>query len=135
MKVILKRVNEPMQVVDAKHTGLYNIRSQFFDPDVQFDRVIMSQNFCMYADEAGIGKDLPINFYIPTNSPYWPVQAIHGDVVFIRLHPTDMFGDPDVDDVTPEDLDLIDRLLDPAEQKYLQEKMTDNPEQPGLFVT
>lgn len=123
MKVLRKCVGKPLEVVETKEKWFMSCAKSFFDEDVFTERVyIQGYQFILVVDEGGLRKQLPVNFLMKFNNPYYPVQAIVGDVVFIRNKPVDYDGEIDdweVVDVTEQDIEVIKGLLHPANQDLL----------------
>ena len=99
----------------------------FFDKDVTTERVYLQRyEFILVVDEEGLLKQLPVNFLMDFYNPAYPVQAIVGDVVFIRNKPIEYEGEIDdweVTDVTDEDINRIRNLLRPERQTLLYENL------------
>lgn len=125
MKVLRKRVNQPLEVVETNEKWFVPCSKSFFDKDVFTERIyLQGYEFIMVVDEDGIMKELPLNFFLSFNNPHFPYQCIVGDVVFIRNKPVDYEGeifDWEVTDVTQEDIDLVTHFLRPSIQAFLRQ--------------
>ncbi len=64
----------------------------------------------MYVDEDGLAKELPLNFKIKTNNPFYPIQNIVGTVCFARGRIVD--GEIEYTDLTEEDKIVIMNLIE-----------------------
>lgn len=64
----------------------------------------------MYCDEDGLAKELPLNFRIATNNPFFPIQNIVGTVCFARGRIVD--DDIEYIDLTQEDKVIIMNLIE-----------------------
>jgi hypothetical protein len=125
-KFIIKKPDAPFEVIETDNTysgecgklidGTENITVQ---------RVYMNDNmtFTMLVDEDGLPKELPLNFFLTVNNPYFPVQAIVGTVVFVRTKYVNPYEeeiwDFEVESITDEDIEQVEKLLDPAYQRGL----------------
>lgn len=47
----------------------------------------------MLVDEDGLAKDLPLNFLMPMDNAYFPIQKIVGTAVFVRTKPADVWNE------------------------------------------
>lgn len=74
-------------------------------------------------DENAVLRKQPVNFFIEVPNPFAPVQAIVGDVVFVRTKPCDPaveeIWDYEVEDLLDTDIQLINYLLDDGKQVSL----------------
>lgn len=120
MKVLQKRVGEPLKVVETAERYFMPCAKSFFEDGVWTERVyIQGYEFIMVVDEEGLRKRLPVNFFMGFKNPLFPVQIIVGDVVFIRNKKIDYEGEIDdweVADITEDDIAAINNLLDSKRQ-------------------
>lgn len=124
MKVLRKCVGKPLEVVETDKKYFLECAKTFFDRGVTTERVYLEgEQFIMVTDEDGLMKGLPTNFYMPVENPFWPVQRIVGDVVFIRNKPVapsaGELWDWEVADVTAQDISILEKLFSPAGQMPL----------------
>ena len=127
MKVIRKCVGKALEIVETAEGRFMKCSKSFFDKDVTTERVyLQGYEFILVVDEEGLLKQLPVNFLMDFYNPVYPVQAIVGDVVFIRNKPIEYEGEIDdweVTDVTDEDINRIRNLLRPERQTLLYENL------------
>lgn len=131
MKVLLKKVGCPLEVIDTAKKYFGDCVRSFLGEGITVERVYMGEafgganrfEFIMGVDEDGLPKQLPLNFFMPFNNPHYPVQTIVGDVVFVRCKPCDPYEeeiwDYEVTDVTQNDKKEIEKFLDPVVQRKL----------------
>lgn len=125
MKVIRKCVGKPLEIVETNERWFMKCAKSFFNKDVFTERVYMQgYEFILVVDEDGLRKQLPVNFLMGFDNSDYPVQAIVGDVVFIRNKPVDYEGeieDWEVTDVTEADIERVRGLFHPVRQIMLLE--------------
>lgn len=117
MKVIKKSVGKPMEIVETNEKYLMDCGRSFLGHDITIERVYLEgYEFIMLVDEDGLMKQLPLNFFMEfTGNPHFPIQAIVGDVYFVRnkkLPPNaGEIWDWEVDNVTDKDVAFVERVL------------------------
>lgn len=117
MKVIKKSVGKPMEIVETNEKYLMDCGRSFLGHDITIERVYLEgYEFIMLVDEDGLYKELPLNFLMEfPGNPHFPVQAIVGDVYFVRnkkLPPNaGEIWDWEVTDVTKDDIALVEQYL------------------------
>lgn len=114
MKVILKKVNEDIQIVETDKQYVNEACKEVLGEDCRYERVGIDRNLNMYCFEDFIDRGLDMNFAMMTSNPYLPLQFIAGDVVFIRIKPVNIFEeiwDYEVDDITEDDIELIKEVI------------------------
>ena len=128
MKMILKRVREPPQIIETdKKYRTEAVREFLPDADIQ-ERVYLESGmtFTMIVDEDGLNKELPLNFLMEMASAAYPVQLIVGDVVFVRTKYANPYNeelwDYEVEDVTAADVEKVKGYLDSSLQGELIRK-------------
>ena len=122
MKIIKKSVGEPLKIVDTDKQYLMDCAREHFEKGVTLERVYLDGfQFILVVDEDGLCKQLPLNFFMDCAGSAFPVQAIVGDVLFVRTKPCNPYEeelwDFEVTDVTDEDIERIQKSLD-AEFQY-----------------
>ena len=127
MKVLLKRVGQPLEVVESTEKYMMDCAKSFFAEDVYTGRVWLDgYEFVMIGDGDGPYKDLPPNFFIAYDRPVAPIEIVLGDVVFIRNKPANPWAeelwDFEVTDVTDQDIELVSKLMQPSTQEELRER-------------
>lgn len=125
MKMILKKVGEPPQIVETdKKYRAEAVREFLPDADTQ-DRVYLEagMTFTMIVDEDGLNKELPLNFLMEMASTAYPVQLIVGDAVFVRTKYANAYNeelwDYEVEDVTAADVEKVKGYIDNGLQEEL----------------
>lgn len=124
MKVLLKKVGYPLEVVETDKKYFGECVKSFIGKDITVERVYLDGfEFIMGVDEDGLPKELPLNFLMGFNDTHFPVQLIVGDVVFVRNKPCNPYEeeiwDFEVMDVTDSDKEKVEKILDPVEQSRL----------------
>jgi len=128
MKMILKRVGKPFEIVETEKQYRTEAVREFL-PDAETQQRVYLENgmtFTMIVDEDGLCKDLPINFLMEMASTVYPVQLITGDVVFVRTKYANPYDeelwDYEVEDVTAADIEKVKGFLDNGLQETLIKK-------------
>ena len=84
MKVIVKEPGRMAKVVDVDARYRCDV-SGLIEKGITREYVHIKPNeLDMMVDEDGLMKQLPLNFFLECSSPFFPVQAIVGTVVFCR---------------------------------------------------
>lgn len=123
MKIIVKEVGKPMQIVDA--SCVYrNEPGKLYVSNGSIDYVdIVPHELSMLVDGEGHLTGLPTNFYLAFKNQYFPVQKIVGTVVFARYQWENPWGkeiwDYQLQDITDADIAIVKNILDDAAQKRL----------------
>lgn len=123
MRVIVKKPNEPAEFVDVefKYRGEC---AELISEGIITEFVGITDGFVMMVDEDGLGKQLPLNFFISTNNPFCPVQVIVGTVVFCRFQWEDAWQkelwDYELRDATEEDMAAVEQMLGERLQEELK---------------
>lgn len=121
-KIIVKKPGENLKIIDF-NCKFRNECGMFIGEDITKQYVSLSRDLIMIIDEDGLSKQLPLNFFLEFNNPYYPIQAIVGTVVFVKIkyvNPCEKeIWDFEVDDVSIDDIAFINKLLDAEHQKYL----------------
>ena len=124
MKVLVKKPGEPLQVVDTNEKYFGDCAKSIIGKDSYIERVyIEGMQFIMGVDENGMYKNLPINFFIPFDNAFYPIQKIYGTAVFVRNKYCDPFTeeiyDYEVIDIKEDDKKWLENILKPVNQLYL----------------
>ncbi len=119
MKILKKCVGKELEVVDTNEKYLMDCgRKELFGRETTLERVYLDGfEFILVVDEDGLSKQLPLNFFMDftnSGSPF-PVQAIVGDVLFVRNKPCNPYEeemwDFEVTDVTDKDIERVQKML------------------------
>lgn len=122
-KVIVKLPNKSVEVREVEAEYRCDCKNLVLDDASMIQYVEMpltagDSRFCFLCDEEGLIKDLPFNFYMPSQSPFggMTVEKIVGGAVFIRYRWEDPFfkelWDFQLEDVTAADVEAIKRIVD-----------------------
>lgn len=135
MKVMVKKVGCPLEVVETNEQYFGNCVKSFLGENITVERVYMGGEkpfeFIMGVDEDGLPKKLPFNFFMDINNLYSPIQPIVGTAVFVRCKPCNPYEediwDYEVDDMTDRDKGIVEHLLSYENQYrlYLDYKEND----------
>lgn len=138
MKIAIKEVGKKLQVIETNIKYRYECCKQFTgksDP-VEFIKLNKDGTFSLGVNENGLPLELPVNFLIGTNNPYYPIQKIVGTVVFVRCKYVDVLKkeiwDYEVEDLTEEDINYIEEMLNEKYQKELEKRFEDYGK--GCFI-
>lgn len=127
MKVMVKKVGYPLEVVETNEKYFGDCVRSFLGENITVERVYMGGEnpfeFIMGVDEDGLPKQLPLNFLMEMNNPHYPVQLIVGTVVFVRCKPCNPYEeeiwDYEVADITDSDKERVEKWLDREYQSRL----------------
>ena len=127
MKVMVKKVGCPLEVVETNEKYFGDCVRSFLGESITVERVYMGGEnpfeFIMGVDEDGLPKQLPLNFLMEMNNPHYPVQLIVGSVVFVRCKPCNPYEeeiwDYEVADITDSDKEKVEKWLDREYQSRL----------------
>ena len=131
MKIAVKEVGKELQIIETNEKYRGNCVKQFTGKDDPTEFVKLSEDgtFCLGVNENGLPLDLPVNFLLATNNPYYPIQKMVGTVVFVRCKYANPFieeiWDYEVEDLREEDITHIEKMLNEEYQKHLSEKISD----------
>ena len=141
MKIGIKEVGKPVQFIEVNDKYRFDCASRLINDKYhikpQFVYLTPECELCLAVDEDGLLRDLPINFLMPINNPFWPIQKMVGTVVFIHTKPVTEPGeiwDYEVGELTEEDCEIINGLLDEKLQKKLNEQFEDYGRHNMVFV-
>lgn len=127
MKVIVKRAGEPAEIVEVDCKYRNEVARLISDDKITNEYVHIKVNeLAMVVDEDGIAKQLPLNFFLETTNPYYPVQAIVGTVVFCRYqweNPWEKeLWDYELRDITEDDVATVNKLFSVDRQMRLRKE-------------
>lgn len=129
MKIVVKEVNKNHVVTHTDKVYRSECVKQFIGTDKIAEFVpITNDGLFIGVDEEGLVYDLPVNFLIETNSPYFPIEKMVGTVVFVRIKPIESSGeiyDYEVGDLTKKDIAIIDMILSDGYQAFLKKNFVD----------
>ena len=131
MKIAIKKVGETLEIIETKEIYRTNaVRPYVMKDDFkscEFVTLNSERTLFLGVNEDGLRIDLPTNFLIETTNPYFPIQKMVGDVVFVKTKPLEGYDpyDWEVIDLTSDDIKCISRLLDEDLQNELENKFED----------
>lgn len=125
MKLAIKKVGSILQFIETasryRSDAISGIVGKHFDQRAVW--LDAEHSLAFVCDDNGPMKQEPLNFFIEVPNPFSPVQAIAGDVVFVRTKPcdptTEEIWDYEVEDLLDTDIQLINYLLDDGKQVSL----------------
>jgi hypothetical protein len=125
MKIADKKAGNSLEVIDVPlQYRMAAVAHVLGKAAAQFPVWLDSERTLAFVcDENAALRKQPVNFFIEAPNPFAPVQAIAGDVVFIRTKPcdpaTEEIWDYEVEDLLDTDIQLINYLLDDGKQVSL----------------
>ena len=123
-KVGIKEPGKPIRYVEVDKEYRHQVVEEYIKGWREYVHIGECPNLSFAVDEDGLSKDLETNFYINTNNPKFPIQKIVGVAVFVKTKPIRLgeeVSDLQLDDITPEDMAIIDHLLHPFIQRNLED--------------
>lgn len=118
MKITVKRVGQPLEIVDIDEAYRTAAAKKVLGADIDARSLWLDSGRTLafvYDDEVIFKKDISTNFFIEVSNAFAPIQPIAGDVVFIRTKPCDPFEqeiwDYEVEDLRTQDIADIQELL------------------------
>ena len=130
MKIAIKKVGIDLEIIESNkkyrtETVKEHIGEEYYPEFVYLNR---SGTLSLGVNEDGLRLELPTNFLLSVDSPYWPIQKMVGTVVFIRTKPIEGSGeiyDYEIDDLTDKDIETIKHILNKEQQEDLQKQFID----------
>lgn len=138
MKIAIKEVGKELRVVDVDERYERACVKKFTGQDdpVEFVPLNDEGTFYIGVNENGLPLELPVNFLLGVDNPYYPIQKMVGTVVFVRhkyVNPwLEEIWDFEIEDLTDDDMRLIEKILSPEYQNSLAERFIDYGK--GSFV-
>ena len=132
MKIGVKEVGKPVQYIEIEDIYRYDCAAKMINNKIhitpQFVYLTPDCLLSLAVDEDGLARELPTNFLLSMPNSLWPIQKMVGTAVFIRTKPViglQEIWDYEIDDLTAEDIQLINHILSDSYQKPLEEKFED----------
>lgn len=131
MRIAVKEVGKELAIVDTEERYRTDCAKKFIgrESTVEFVKINGNGTFSLGVNEDGLALDLPINFLLGMNNPYFPIQKMVGTVVFVRCKYANPYlekiWDYEVEDLTDEDIECINLLLGEEYQSALAKKFKD----------
>lgn len=125
MKIAIKEVGKDLVIEECNEKYRTDTVRRYIGKECTTEYVFLTDDGTLFmgVDEDGLSKELETNFYILTKNPYFPIQKIVGTVVFGRVVPPKPYTeiwDYEMTDLTDNDLNIINRLLDDNLQNKLK---------------
>lgn len=130
-KIAIKEINKSVQIEGTKRKYRTDCVKDYIGKDnyVQFISLNATGTLLLGVDDEGLMKKMPTNFFIHTSHPCYPIQVVVGTAVFLRVKPVDEYAesiwDLELEDITNEDLDAIEKMLDDQMQEQLKGNFKD----------
>jgi len=141
MRIAIKKVGEDLQIIKTQEKYQRECVKSFLGENRYPEFVYLNNNntLSVGVTEDGMLRNLPFNFYMSVNNPYFPVQKMVGTAVFTRVKPlNDDAGeiwDYEIEDLTDKDLELIEKILDDTTQTFLKNNFHNtDPRTPVGFI-
>ena len=95
-QILVKEPGKPAEVRTTDAFYLCDLKGLFpGGSSFTMERVSLNKEhtFWMLVDEDGLAKELPLNFLMPMDHAYFPIQKIVGTAVFVRTKPADVWNE------------------------------------------
>ena len=131
MRIAVKEVGKELKIVETeqKYRSASTRRYIGVGTITEFVPLNKECTLCIGVNEDGLRLDLPTNFLLQMNSPYWPIQKMVGTVVFVRHKDVNPYEkeiwDFEVEDLRDSDLKLIEKILSDENQDMLKKNFKD----------
>lgn len=129
MKVAVKKVNMPLEIVDIEVKYRRDCAKNIIEncTGAEFVRLNHLGTLSVGIDEDGLAKELPTNFLLEVSSRSYPIQKLVGTAVFVRTKFSRKCSEYDyeLEDITNDDFDMINCILAEEYQKGLQARFKD----------
>lgn len=130
MKVIVKRPNKPIEIVDIDCKYRNEVSKLIGDNIINEYVHIKTNELTLVVDELGMVKELPLNFMLETTSLHYPIQMIVGTAVFCRYQYENPWEkeiwDYELMDITEEDIQIVNKILENRNQLFLTQEFMKN---------
>lgn len=143
MRIAVKEPGKELQIVETNEKYRSDCVKKIIGEDnyPEFIRLNTDGTMSLGVDDTGLMKNLPDNFYIKMNNPFFPIQRLVGTVVFVRTKYVNVYKerawDYEVEDLLDKDIEFIKKdILNKELQEYLKMKYqtgTVNPIEYKLF--
>ena len=134
-KIMVKEVGQASRIIEVDDKYVTECAKKFIHDYPEY--VHLGNELYLFVDGEGLIKELPVNFLLEINSPYFPIQKMVGTVVFIREKPVGPgeIYDYEVDDLTELDMKLIEFITSSEKQEeQIIRKAPENNLMPGRLV-
>ena len=133
MRIAIKEVGKPLEIREVTDVYRGDCCRNIIDVGdwgtVEYVRMSHDGTMCMAVDEDGLMKRLPLNFLFASNNPHFPIQKIVGTAVFVRTKYVNVYEqevyDYEVDNLTDDDIKVIEGMLGEKEQSVLGKMFSD----------
>lgn len=128
MRIAIKEVGKELQIVETSQIYRTDCVKEFIGAAnyPEFVRLNDNATLNLGVHECGLMLNLPVNFYLACNNPFFPVQTMVGTAVFVRTKWVNVLEeeiwDYEVEDLTDEDILIINDLLDKSTQLMLEDQ-------------
>lgn len=95
-QILVKEPGKPAEVRTTDAFYLCDLKGLFpGGSSFTMERVSLNKEHTLWmlVDEDGLAKELPLNFLMPMDHAYFPIQKIVGTAVFVRTKPADVWNE------------------------------------------
>ena len=130
MKIAVKEIGKPLKIEETTEKYRTDMAQKYISSK-DLEGVWLNDNhtLSLMVDEVGLWKELPLNFLMGFQSPHFPIQKMVGTVVFVRTKPITNYlaeiWDYEVEDLTDEDISVINYILSDEHQNELKSRFKD----------
>jgi len=117
MRIIYKAIDKPMEVIETTERALLLCANNHIDGYKEY--VYLNNNLVMVADEDGLLKDLPLNFYHLKEGIY--PEKIVGDVIIANAKYDTNICDYAIEDLTENQIKYCNIIFGSEKQTQIKQ--------------
>ena len=130
--ILVKEPGKPAEVRTTDALYLCDLKDLFpGGSGITMERVPLNREHILWmlVDEDGLAKDLPLNFLMPMDNAYFPIQKIVGTAVFVRTKFADVWReeiyDYEVGNLPEHQIEQIQKIFSDEVQTQLRSNFID----------
>lgn len=131
-QLLVKEPGQPAEIRTTDALYLCDLKGLFpGGSGITMERVPLNREHTLWmlVDEDGLAKDLPLNFLMPMDNAYFPIQKIVGTAVFVRTKFADVWReeiyDYEVGNLPEHQIEQIQKIFSDEVQTQLRSNFID----------
>lgn len=131
-QLLVKEPGQPAEIRTTDALYLCDLKGLFpGGSGITMERVRLNREHTLWmlVDEDGLAKDLPLNFLMPMDNAYFPIQKIVGTAVFVRTKFADVWReeiyDYEVGNLPEHQIEQIQKIFSDEVQTQLRSNFID----------